>query len=116
MRKPCPRCSSARPVEPDELASIGLPPTIALTQPEGCSHCGNTGYIGRVGVFEAFGVTPGIRDALNGSAGSIEEAAVAGGMQPLNHTAREMAAAGVTTAEEVLRVCGEVDLARPTAE
>lgn len=112
VRKPCPRCSSTRPVEREELESVGLPPTIALTQPEGCSHCGNTGYIGRVGVFEAYAMTPGIRDVLDGSAGNIEEAAVADGMQSLTHTARALAAAGVTTAEEVLRVCGEVDLAR----
>jgi type IV pilus assembly protein PilB len=115
VRKPCPRCVSTRPVQPDELASIGLPETIELTQPEGCSHCGNTGYIGRVGVFEALAVTHGIRDVLSGSAGKIQEAAALDGMRTLHDAARDLAAAGVTTAEEVLRVCGEVDVPRPTA-
>ena len=115
VRKPCPRCVSTRPVEPDELASIGLPPTSTLSQPDGCSHCGNTGYIGRMGVFEALVVTHGIRDVLHGSAAEIQEAAVSDGMRSLHHAARDLASAGMTTAEEVLRVCGEVDLPRPTA-
>jgi type IV pilus assembly protein PilB len=115
VRKPCTRCVSTRPVQPEELESIGLPPTITLTQPEGCSECGGTGYMGRIGVFEAFAMTHAVRDVLTGSGAEIEEAAVADGMRSLHHAARTLAAAGFTTADEVLRVCGEVDLSRPTA-
>jgi type IV pilus assembly protein PilB len=112
VRKPCPRCVSTTPVQPDELASIGLPQTIALTQPDGCTHCGGTGYVGRIGAFEALAVTPAVREVLHGSAAEIEAAAVGDGMRTLHETAAELASTGLTTAEEVLRVCGEVEVTR----
>jgi type II secretory ATPase GspE/PulE/Tfp pilus assembly ATPase PilB-like protein len=65
-----------------------------------------------MGVFEALVVTHGVRDVLRGSAAEIQEAAVSDGMRSLHHAARDLAAAGKTTAAEVLRVCGEVDTPR----
>ena len=72
----------------------------------GCSKCNNTGYKGRVALYEVLEMTDGLRDAvLNGaSTAELKEEAIRGGMQTIRRAGLNKLAEGVTTVEEVLRV------------
>ena len=72
----------------------------------GCADCGNTGYRGRLGVFEVLPVTASMRAVLmtTPNEGAVAAAARASGMQTLRSSALIKAHTGLTTYEEVLRV------------
>lgn len=52
VRKICPKCKEAYMPEPDMLTKIGLKPGLQLYRGTGCKFCNNTGYKGRLGVYE----------------------------------------------------------------
>ena len=74
--------------------------------PQGCYLCNRTGYHGRVGVFEVFTITPGIRETIvsGGQEGAIKDAAAGQGIDNLLDDAFDKVKKGVTTPEEVYRV------------
>jgi MSHA biogenesis protein MshE len=76
----------------------------------GCKQCGETGYSGRMGVYELLDLNAELAEKLrhDDSQGFVEAAARAPGYQPLVMVAHEHAAAGLTTIEEMLRIAGEV--------
>lgn len=86
------------PIEDDEL--------ITLYRPQGCMACSNTGYRGRMGVFEILPVTERIaRLALErASASEIREAAIREGMSTLRQRGFMAVKQGLTSLEEVLRI------------
>jgi len=75
----------------------------------GCERCFGTGYRGRVGIFEMMDVTEELRRLImeNRDASILTEAARRGGMRTLREDGWAKIAAGVTTADEVLRVTQE---------
>ena len=107
VRRVCEKCR--RPVTPpdDLLASLGLPPGKGtFFEAAGCRACGDTGYKGRIGIYEVFDISEEIR-SLVASHAPMEElthAARRGGMQLLAEDAARKAARGLTTLEEALRV------------
>ncbi len=72
-----------------------------------CRRCNGTGFAGRAGIYEYLPVTnrirESIRDGLDRS--EIERAAIEQGMQPLHHAGMTKVESGLTTKEEVVRVC-----------
>jgi type IV pilus assembly protein PilB len=76
---------------------------------KGCMECGNSGYFGRVGIFEVLPVNEKIsRLILNrASDGEIEKEAVALGMVTMKQDGYMKVLEGITTIEEVLRVAQE---------
>jgi type IV pilus assembly protein PilB len=76
---------------------------------EGCKSCNNTGYNGRVGIFEILEVSDKIRALVNRRASSDEilEAAVEEGMETMLEDGVHKVLNGITTFEEVLRVTRE---------
>ena len=77
----------------------------------GCPHCFNTGYLGRVGVFELLEINAAMADALrDGSVRQFNDAAHAHeNYRPLSQSALDFTLQGVTTVDEVLRVSAEVE-------
>ena len=76
---------------------------------EGCGECFGTGYRGRIGVFEVLTVTPAIRRAIYArSLERLEEAIQAAGFSPIADDCRRLVLEGVTSAEEVHRVLGDI--------
>jgi general secretion pathway protein E len=75
----------------------------------GCSHCLGTGYVGRVGIFELMELNDELRQNImaNRDASVLTEVARRHGMRNLREDGWQKIAAGVTTAEEVLRVTQE---------
>ena len=71
----------------------------------GCAHCMNTGYQGRVGIYEIMNVSDTLRElvAAKRPATEIRARAIADGMSSLRKQGLIKARAGLTTLEEVLR-------------
>ncbi len=108
VRRICPRCREQ--VEPSELEleRLDLKPEqaakIKFHHGRGCAMCRNTGYSGRVGVYELMAITPELRDAIAAQAPSseIRRIALRGGMRSLKYDGLAKVNAGVTTASEVI--------------
>ena len=109
-RRICMHCREA--YEPSQeqqnamnLISTGSNPT--LYRATGCLQCGNTGYSGRVALYELMPVHGLGRVLLDGSTDEIFDAAVAAGMRTLREDGVRQSLAGVTTLEEVRRITGD---------
>ena len=76
----------------------------------GCKQCGETGYQGRMGVYELLDMNAELAEKLrhDDSQGFVEAAERAPGYQPLVMVAHEHAVNGLTSIEEMLRLAGEV--------
>lgn len=117
VRKICPHCRMEYNAPPEVIENIKsvlgkfLPvafsnTSLKLFKGKGCSFCGDTGYLGRIGIFEVLVITEGIIKLIleRASAGSIEEAAVAVGMVTMKQDGYLKILEGLTTMEEILRV------------
>jgi MSHA biogenesis protein MshE len=84
---------------------------ISLKNPHGCHRCNNTGYRGRIGVFELLILDDSMSEALRqgDSAKFVKAARRAPVYKPLAVNALEYAAQGITSLAEVLRVAEQVD-------
>ncbi|MCL5046149.1 MAG: Flp pilus assembly complex ATPase component TadA, partial [Actinobacteria bacterium] len=105
----CPRCRGPYnlPMEAPERLGLRLPDgPITLYRAGGCSWCNNTGYRGRLALFELLVVTPEIRELVTkkAPASDIYRVAVEQGMLPLARDGAEKAMKGLTTLDEVMRV------------
>ncbi len=82
-----------------------------LKKPVGCHRCNNTGYRGRIGVFEMLIMNEELSDALRreNTSDFVKIANRTAGYQPLVVSALNEAAIGVTSLEEVLRVAEQID-------
>ncbi len=76
---------------------------------KGCEECGETGYIGRVGIFETLPISDKVAAMVlqHADSGTIEKEAVSEGMITMKQDGYLKVLAGITTVEEVLRVAQE---------
>jgi len=79
---------------------------VKLFRGKGCAECANTGYMGRIGIFEVYPVSEKISRLIleKSSAAEIEKVAIEEGMIAMKQDGYLKALEGVTTLEEVLRV------------
>lgn len=84
---------------------------ILLKRAVGCHRCNNSGYRGRIGVFELLILSDALSDALrrSSSADFVRIAKETPGYQPLVVSALKFAAEGITSLEEVFRVAEQID-------
>ncbi len=77
-----------------------------IFEPKGCSKCKNTGYMGRIGIFEVLPVDEKIKTLIVRRAATkeIAQQAVTDGMRTMIEDGFVKAARGLTSIEEVLRV------------
>jgi general secretion pathway protein E len=105
VRRLCPVCRRGVPARETVAPLIGIPPEAIVYQPVGCGECGQSGYKGRIGVFEAVRVDETIRRLVNegGDEQAITDHAFAR-TPNLASAARDLVLAGQTTPEEAVRV------------
>ena len=110
-RKLCERCKEAYAPEPPELAAAGFPEWLwpeveTLYRPTGCAACSNTGYRGRIGLYEVMQMSEEIERLTveRASAEAIRTVAVQQGMMSLRDDGLEKCRMGITSIEEVARV------------
>lgn len=108
IREICPTCRSKYEMTEVEakLLEIKTSDIPFIYKGKGCKHCAETGYRGRIGLYELLLLSDDIRYLINTGADSnvIREKAIALGMHTLRQDALNKLAQGVTTVEEVLRV------------
>mgnify|MGYP000067660321 CR=1 FL=1 len=104
VRRICPKCRVPYKPSEDELAIFGLSGDHTFYRGEGCLECGNTGYKGRIGIFEVMPITPRIRRMIieERPVDEIREAAREEGMKTLREDGVAKALRGITTLEEIL--------------
>ena len=85
------------------------PPEVKLYRGKGDEDCGNSGYIGRIGIFETIPISEKIGKLIleRSSAGDIDRQAREEGMVSLKQDGYLKVVEGITTVEEVLRVAQE---------
>jgi type IV pilus assembly protein PilB len=110
-RKLCERCKSPYQPEQAELQAAGYPEWLwgeipQLFRSVGCPACSNTGYRGRIGLYEVMQMSEEIERLTveRASAESIKRVALEQGMLPLRDDGLEKARMGVTSLDEVARV------------
>lgn len=110
VRRLCEHCR--RPVQSDKsvAALLGFDTGTIVYQPAGCAKCNNTGFIGRIGVFEAVRIDATIRRLINDGGDEAVIARHAFVNAPnLGSAARALVKSGQTTAEEAIRISRSED-------
>ena len=110
VRTLCPHCKQNQSFNKLEWEALikpwttSAPDSIALA--EGCLECRQTGFIGRVGIYEMMPISESLRQEISKGSDLIKfrKAAIKQGMKPLNLAGAQKVAKGVTTVEEVLKV------------
>ena len=113
VRRICPKCKKSYEATDEEVRRLGRSTEHKhiFYRGEGCADCFNTGYRGRIGVFEILEITPEIRPLISRQAGrpAIEQelASAHSEFKTLRENAIQLVEEGITTAEEVQRVIYE---------
>ncbi len=109
IRRVCKDCKMEHSTPPEALIEVGFKAEEAKTlktyKGKGCSSCNNTGYKGRIGLYDVMEITDDIRELILIGASSLElrKKAVDDGMITLRDSGLHKIRAGVTTVEEVVR-------------
>jgi type IV pilus assembly protein PilB len=111
VRRLCPYCKKEHWATTDEKKLMGLELTKDFTiyEPAGCERCDNTGYNGRIGIYEIMTITPRLKAmiAKNVTADELKEAAQTEGMHTLRESAVRLVMEGTTSYREMLRTTFE---------
>lgn len=117
VRKVCPKCAGMRSLTGEEKATLEemkktkgefeMPSEVPDVK--GCAECSNTGYQGRMGLFEVLGIDDDLRKAIMDKVGGPElyKMAIEKGLQTIFVDGMKKVEAGKTSLEEILRVLGE---------
>jgi len=109
IRRICKDCKAEHPTPVEALVEIGFSPDEAgklkTYKGKGCPSCNDTGYKGRIGLYEVMEITDEIRELILIGASSLElrKKSIDDGMISLRGSGLQKIRNGVTTIEEVLR-------------
>jgi type IV pilus assembly protein PilB len=109
VRRVCAACKEDHPHAPQALAEAGFTPdeagAVVPKKGKGCEKCNQTGYKGRVGLYEVMEITEQLRELILVGASALElrKKAVEEGMITLRRSGLQKVMDGVTTIEEVAR-------------
>ena len=111
VRRLCPECKKLKYATEEEKRILGVNTVgdLPIYEPVGCEACAQTGYHGRIGVYEIMPVTNELRIkiAAGARADEIKEQAVAEGMNTLAVSAAKLCVQGVTSFKEALKIAYE---------
>lgn len=106
VRKICPHCGEEHISDSREMRLLGLSIPMTIRKGKGCSFCNNTGYKGRVGIYEVMSINAELKQLIDEKRPEreIEEAALRNGMSLLRDACIKKVLSGLTTVDELLRV------------
>ncbi len=107
VRRLCPKCRREGKLDAELAERLGIPENIFLYEKNGCKHCMNIGYKGRMGIHEVLFVNDRMRKLIARGATDRElmQAAREEDMLTLFEDGLSKALAGQTSLDEVMRVC-----------
>jgi type IV pilus assembly protein PilB len=109
VRRICKECKEQIQMPAQALVDVGFgvdeAPQVGLFKGRGCPTCNNTGYRGRVGLYEVMEISEEIRELILSGASAMElrRLSIEEGMISLRHSGLAKIRDGVTTVEEVVR-------------
>ena len=108
VRRICEKCKEEYKPTKEELSLIGLKPQNVkgkFHRGKGCADCRNTGYRGRIAIFEMIPMTMTLRKLVfdNANEDEIRQAAMKQGMETLRDAGNQRVLDGTTTVDEILR-------------
>jgi type IV pilus assembly protein PilB len=115
-RRVCSECAAPIEVTAEELIDLGMSKeevkeglendTFIFQRGTGCKRCNDTGYKGRVALYEVLELDDNIRELVlqGASTTELKQAAIEGGMETIRRAGMNKLVEGVTTIDEVLRV------------
>ncbi|MDR3646330.1 MAG: ATPase, T2SS/T4P/T4SS family, partial [Candidatus Babeliales bacterium] len=115
VRRLCPKCKAMYKPEQDVLDSIGIPSSeaknITFYKPVGCTECSETGYKGRLAIFEVMAMSPELAHLIKDRADAqlLRKQAAKDGMTSLVEDGIRKIKEGLTTIDEVLSVAAGLE-------
>jgi len=115
VRKICSECKEPHELNAQALVEMGMSLEEAEStesyQGAGCERCNDTGYKGRIALYEVLPLRENLKELIleGGSSGELKRAAMQAGMKSLRKSGLHKIREGVTTAEEILRVTAADD-------
>ena len=110
VRRLCPTCKQPGELNETELRALNLEPRqladAQVMKPVGCDECRQTGYRGRMGIFEIFVIDDNVRHMINNRRSTLmlRQRARELGMRTLREDGVRKVLAGLTSAEEVISI------------
>ena len=110
VRRLCLNCRQPGELSETELRALGIEPgqlrEAEVMKPVGCEQCRHTGYKGRMGIFEIFGIDDEVRHMINKRTSTVQlrQRARELGMRTLREDGVRKVLAGLTSAEEVISI------------
>ena len=107
VRRLCSKCKVAfRPTDEDVPADFPRPLPETLFKPAGCRDCRDTGFSGRIGIFELLRTTDAVRELCiqRASSNQIRQVALKDGLITLRQCGYMRVLEGVTSVDEVARI------------
>ena len=112
VRRLCPECKKPKKADADDLELLMRRPDedITVYEPCGCPRCDNTGFRGRIGVYEIMEVTQPLKTIISkgGTAEDIKNKALEEGMSTLRMSATKYVLEGITSIPEMMRVSFDI--------
>lgn len=113
VRRLCPECKESYEADEEEKRVLKVPQneSLKLYKACGCEACGNTGYYGRIGVYEIMPISRKIKNliASGANADEITAQAVTEGMNTLRMSASNYVKQGLTSFSEMMKITYETD-------
>ncbi|MDE6364797.1 MAG: Flp pilus assembly complex ATPase component TadA [Lachnospiraceae bacterium] len=108
VRRLCPLCKKPKQATEHEKEFMGVDVTkdITIYEPCGCAKCENTGFKGRIGVYEIMRMSPALKKIISRREGAdiLKEKAIEEGMRTLRMSGSEYVLDGTTSFAEVMRI------------
>lgn len=113
VRRLCPKCRQEYEPSISEAAVLGLDEgkKSKIYMPKGCPDCNDTGYVGRIAVYEIMTVTREMRELISkgATADMLKDCAIKSGMQTLRDNCAKLVREGITSVDEMMRVTSSQD-------
>ena len=109
VRRVCSACQVRRPTTPEEQVFLGEPPVAEVVEGRGCEACHQSGYLGRLGIYELLMLTDPLRQLIvkRSQASNLRAHAATEGMRSLREDGRMKVREGLSTMTEILRATPE---------
>ena len=111
VRRLCPYCKKPHSITDTERRIMGIRADVnpEIYEPVGCERCDNTGYSGRIGIYEIMKITPPLKELIskNASVSELKQMGMREGMHTLRQSATMLVIKGITSVHEMIKTTFE---------